>query len=43
MRSNIFYDFLTVHSDKMEKLKKSYDSIGFTKGISMIKSPQGEI
>ena len=37
-QSNLLYDFLTAHSDKMDKLKKSYDTIGFAKGVSLLKT-----
>jgi hypothetical protein len=43
MRSNFFYDFLTIHSDKMEKYKKSFESLGFAKGVSLLKEFPGEI
>lgn len=37
-RAHLLLDFITVHHDKMEKLKKTYDSMGFAKGISAIKN-----
>ena len=36
--SNLFYDFLTVPAEKMEKVKKGWDSVGFAKGMQSIKN-----
>ena len=39
--SQIFIDFLTLSTDKMEKYKKSYESMGFAKGVSLVKNSEG--
>lgn len=39
--SQVFVDFLTLSSDKMEKYKKSYESMGFAKGVSLVKNADG--
>lgn len=36
--SNLFYEFLTVPAEKMEKVKKGWDSVGFAKGMQSIKN-----
>lgn len=43
LSTHFFIDFLTISSDKMEKYKKSYDSMGFAKGVSLLKFPSGEV
>ena len=39
--SQIFVDFLTLSSEKMEKYKRSYESMGFAKGVSLVKNSEG--
>lgn len=36
--SNLFYDFLTLPAEKIEKMKKNWDSVNFAKGIQSIKN-----
>jgi hypothetical protein len=36
--SSLLFDFLTLPAEKIEKLKKNWDSIGFAKGIQSIKN-----
>lgn len=43
MHSYVFVDFLTLSSEKMEKYKKSFDSMGFAKGVSLMKTEKGVV
>ena len=41
--SQVFVDFITLSLEKMEKYKKSFDSMGFAKGVSLLKNVEGII
>lgn len=41
--SNLLFDFLTLPVEKIDKLKKNWDSVSFAKGIQGIKNEEGYV